>query len=124
MTFGIAWLFLKRGIGFFVKPPGIYIAAALGLMFGLWWFGHLKYAAGVAAAVAAGAARSAQVKAKQTAAISGANDRAASRAVESAKKDTETQGAVEHAKQAAANMPGANGVAIPSDVADRLRDIQ
>lgn len=124
MTFAIVWAIIKQGFAFFAKPPGIWIAAALGLVFGLWWFGHLKYAAGIAAAAAAAAARSAQVKAKQSAAIAEANNRAAVRAVESAKQNAETQEAVIHAKDAAATMPGAGGVAIPADVADRLRDIQ
>lgn len=124
MTFAIIWTFLQRGFGFFTKPPGLYIGLAIAAALGLWWFGHLKYAAGVAATVAAAAARSAQVKAKQNAAISGANDRAALRAVESAKKDAQTQEAVTHVKEAAATMPGAGGVAITADVADRLRNIQ
>lgn len=123
MTFAIAWALLRRGLGFFAKPPGLYIGLLIAAALGLWWFGHLKYAAGVAAAAVAAAARSAKVKAKQTAAISAANDRAAARAVESAKKDAETQRAVEDAKKAAANMPGADEVAITSAVADRLRDI-
>lgn len=124
----IAWSFLQRGVSglltFCSKPPGSWIAAALGLVLGLWWFGHLRYAAGFAAAAALAAARSAQIKAKQNAAISGANDRAAVRAVESNKQNAETQEAVVHVKESAAAMPDAGGVAITSDVADRLRDIK
>ena len=106
------------------KPPGIYIAAAVAACLGLWWFGHLKYAAGVAAAVAAASARSAQVKAKQDKAIAAANAGALIRAIESAKLDNEEKEAVAHVKEAAANMPDGGSVAITADVADRLRDIK
>ena len=115
---------LGAALTFFTTKPGIYIAAAIAACLGLWWYGHREYAAGVAAAVAAASARAAQIRAKQSAAISAVNDRAAARAVEAAKKDAETQGAVLHVKEAAATMPDAGGVAITADVADRLRDIQ
>lgn len=115
---------LSAVLVFCSKPPGSWIAAAGALVIALWWFGHVKYAAGVAAAVAAASARSAQVRAKQTAAIAEVNQMAAVRAMETAMKDAKTQEAVEHVKEAAANMPGANGVVITSDVADRLRNIQ
>jgi hypothetical protein len=108
---------------FFTTKPGIYIAAAIAACLGLWWYGHLRYAAGAAAVTAATALRAAQTKAKQTAAISGANDRAAARAVEAAKKDAEIKEAVTNVKQAAAAMPDAGSVAITVPVADRLREL-
>ena len=109
---------------FISKPPGIYIAAAIAACLGLWWFGHLKYAAGLAAAAAAAAARSAQVKAKQDKAISDANAGALVRAIEAARLEHEEREAVAHVREGAATMPNAGGVAITSDVADRLRDIK
>lgn len=110
-------------ITFCSKPPGIYIAAAIAACLGLWWFGHLKYAAGVAAAVAAAAARSAQVKAKQDAEIRAVNLRTDAAIAASEKKTADNQRVVDDVKKTAAIMPDAGGVAITAGIADRLRDI-
>lgn len=114
---------LSSAVGAALKPPGIYIAAAIAACLGLWWFGHLKYAAGVAAATAAAAARSAQLRAKQDKAIKEAEAGALVRAIESAKLEAEAKETVNHVKEAAADMPDAGGIAITGDVADRLRSI-
>lgn len=124
MTFAIAWAFLRRGLDFFSKPPGLWIALLGAAALGLWWFGHLKYAAGVAAAAAAASARAAQIRAKQNTAINAANAGALVRAIEAAKLDAESKEVVKDVRETAADMPDAGGVAITGDVADRLRSIR
>lgn len=115
---------LGAALTFISKPPGIYIAAAGAACLALWWFGHLKYAAGVAATTAAVAARAAQLRAKQNEAISQANAGALIRAIEAAKEDAKLKEAVNDVREAAKNMPDSGGIAITADVADRLRSLR
>lgn len=110
-------------ISFCSKPPGSWIAAACAACLGLWWFGHLKYAAGVAAATAAAAATQAKLKAKQDNAVKDAEAAALVRAIESAKLNSEARETVANVKEMSRNMPDSGGVAIAPDIADRLRSL-
>lgn len=54
----------KSALSFFARPPGSWIACALAVVFGIWWYGHHQYNNGYLAAQeeAAGAARPIIVK--------------------------------------------------------------
>lgn len=124
MIWALVWSVLRRAGEFFSKPPGIYIGAAIAACLGLWWYGHLKYAAGVAVTTAAVAAQQARIKAKREKAVSDANAGALIRAIETAKLDAEAKEAVNDVREAAKNMPDSGGIAITPSVADRLRSLR
>lgn len=124
----IAWSFLQRGVSglltFCSKPPGSWIAAAVALALGLWWFGQHEFNRGVLKCEAAHAEAAAQERARVISAISAVNNRSILRTTVSEKKNTDNQKRVAHVKEQAAAMPGASDVCVSADVADGVRDIQ
>lgn len=130
-----AWSFIKRVaqamFDFFSKPPGIYIAAILLVMLAIWGSGELGYRRGDSqgradceaahkAASAAEAARQIQVGAQVTAASE-------TRTAQSQAQDSRNQEIVNDVKARAHDLPPPPAIcppAVPSALADRLRDLQ
>jgi hypothetical protein len=103
------------------KPPGSWIAAALGLMLGFWWYGHHQYAAGVSHCEAQHAEAAANELARQSKVIADADTRAVARSVITDKKNTENQKVIVYVKEKAAAMAGASDVCLDAATADGLR---
>jgi hypothetical protein len=115
--FSAAW-------SFFVKPPGLYLGAAL-LGAGLLLFSYQAgRSSGKAACLqtqaAAQTARNAKI-ATQSAAVA---VRAVLRGAANAAIDAQTRETVRYVKQQAAALPDGAIVCIPSAVADRLRGLE
>lgn len=110
-------------ITFCSKPPGSWIAAAVALSLGLWWYGQHEFNRGEAKCEAAHAEAAANERARQAKVFVDADTRAVARSVISEQKDTDNQKRVANVKVEAAAMPGASDVCIDASIADELRSI-
>lgn len=123
----IAWGLLQRGVSglltFCSKPPGSWIAAALGLVLGLWWFGQHEFNRGELKCETAHAEAAANEINRQIVAANEANKRSEVRTTVSEKKNTDNQKVIAHVKEQAAAMPGASDICIDAATADELRSV-
>lgn len=109
---------------FCAKPPGSWIAAAVALALGLWWYGQHEFNRGEQKCAAAHAEAAAQEASRQAKIFVESDTRAVARSVISEQKNTDNQKRVANVKVEAAAMPGASDVCIDASIADELRNIQ
>ncbi len=114
---------LGAAITFISKPPGSWIAAALGLVLCLWLIHHHGYKQGVSACETRHAEAAANELKRQKDVFIDADKRSTARTTESEKKNTENKTRIVYVKEKAAAMADHDATCIPADIADRLREI-
>jgi hypothetical protein len=105
------------------KPPGSWIAAALGLVLCGWVIHHHGVKQGRGACEAEHAEAAANELARQKSAIEAVTSRASVRATKSEAVNTKNKVIVRVIHDQAAAMPDASDVCIPAELADGLRSI-
>lgn len=106
------------------KPPGSWIAAALGLVLCGWVIHHHGYKQGRGACEAEHAEAAANELARQSSVIESVIVRSDARTEISTKKNEANKKVVADVKQMAAAQPQAGDVCIDAAIADKLRNIQ
>ena len=114
---------LGAALTFISKPPGSWIAAALGLVLCLWLIHHHGYKQGVSACEARHAEAAANELKRQKDVFIDADKRSTDRTTESEKKNTENKTRIVYVKEKAAAMPGASDVCLDAATADGVRSI-
>lgn len=111
-------------IEFCSKPPGSWIAAALGLVLGAWLVHHHGYKQGISACEVEHAEAAAQERARQQTVFIDTDKRSVDRTTKSETANTQNKVIVRVIHDKAAAMPEANDVCIDAVLADSVRALK
>jgi hypothetical protein len=115
---------LAKLFGWAVKPPGIYLTAALAVALAIWASGQLGYHRGDDACETAHKVAMAAEVQRQERAATAAVAASEARTAADVKTDTQNQEAIRYVVKTVYARPDAGVECIPAAVADRLRSLQ
>jgi hypothetical protein len=124
--FSTAISILSAALGWLTKPPGVYVSAAALVVLAIWISGQRGYDRGVAACAAAHQLAAARIQVQRQAAVTIAAHVAETTTAAAAAKDATNKEIVADVKaraQALPVPPPSCPLAVPADLADRLRQL-
>ncbi len=114
---------LAKLFGWAVKPPGVYLTAALAVALAIWASGELGYRRGETDCEAAHKAAVAVEVQRQERAATAAVAASEARTAADTKIDTKNQETIRYVVKTVYAQPDAGAECIPAAVADRLRNL-